>query len=679
MTPGPDEPALELPGLVRDKVAEGRAKAAATRRRKAAEAAITDIDPVARVVLELPLVHLDREFDYAVPVGMAEGAVPGARVKVRFGGQDVDGFVLARAAASEHDGRLMPLRRLVSPEPVLTPQIAALSRAVAERYAGSSADVRRLAVPARHATAEKAEPLPAVPPPADLGESADAAWADYPAAAAYLDHLREGGAPRAVWGVGPGEDWPRLIAELVAATLAAGRGSIVCLPDRRDVARVDAALTTVLGEGQHVVLQAEAGPAARYRDFLAVSRGSRRVVVGTRSAGWAPVRDLGLVVIWDDGDDLHAEPRAPYPHLRDVLLLRSEQEGAAALVASFARSVEADQLLRSGWARELALPRETLRERVLVGIPGATDRARARDPHAARIPTEVHDAIRWGLERGPVLVQTPRAGYAVRLACERCRTPARCAACAGPLELTGPTSPPHCRWCATDAVDWSCPACGAGGLRAPVLGDLRTADELGRAFPRFPVLTSSGDRVRDTVGAQPRIVVATPGAEPVADEGYAVVVLLDTWWALGRDSLRSAEEALRRWANAVGLVRPGGRAMVVGDPTHPALQAMVRWDPAGFAAREADERREARLPPAARLATITGEPGAVDDVTTLLALPDAADLLGPVRLSDDEERVIVRVPRAQGAALAHALREVQRVRSARKLDPVRIRLDPWEI
>lgn len=679
MTPGPDEPALELPGLVRNKVAEGRAKAAATRRRKAAEAQITDVDPVARVVLEIPLVHLDREFDYAVPAGMADGAVPGARVKVRFGGQDVDGFILARAAASDHDGRLMPLKRLVSAEPVLTPQIAALSRAVAERYAGSSADVRRLAVPARHATVEQEEPMAAVPPRPGLGDSADRAWAAYPDAGAYLDHVREGGAPRAVWGVGPGEDWPRLLAEMAAATLAAGRGSLICLPDKRDVTRVDAALTEVLGPDQHVVLQAESGPAARYRDFLAVSRGARRVVVGTRSAAWSPVRDLGLVAIWDDGDELHAEPRAPYPHIRDVLLVRSELEGAAALVAGFARSVEADHLVRSGWARDLSLPREVLRERVLVGIPGATDRARARDPHAARIPTEVHDAIRWGLERGPVLVQTPRAGYAVRLACERCRTPARCAACAGPLELAGPTAPPHCRWCATDAIDWACPECGSGGLRAPMLGDLRTADELGRAFPRFPVSTSSGDRVRDMVGPQPRIVVATPGAEPVAEEGFAVVVLLDTWWSLGRDSLRSAEEALRRWANAVGLVSPGGRAMVVGDPTHPALQALVRWDPAGFAEREAAERREARLPPAARLATITGDPGAVDDVTTLLTLPESADLLGPVAVSDDEERLIVRVPRGQGAALARALREVQRVRAARKLDPVRIRVDPWEI
>ena len=681
MTPTPDEPALELPGLVRDRVKEGRAKAAATRARKAAGAAIAEVDPVARVVLDVPLAHLDRTFDYAVPTAMADGARPGTRVKVRFAGQEADGFVVARAAASEHDGTLAPLRRLVSPEPVLSPAVAALCRRVAERYAGVSADVRRLAVPPRHATTER-EPTPPEPPLTHDPAAPDRAWAAYPAAAPVLAHLREGHVPRGVWGAAPGDDWPTLLAELAAAALDAGRGSILCVPDHRDVARVDAALSAVLGEGHHVALHADPGPARRYREFLAVSRGRRRIVVGTRSAAFAPVRDLGLVVVWDDGDDLHAEPRAPYPHAREVLLLRAEHEHTAALIGGFGRTVEAHQLLRTGWAHEIALPRATVRERALIAVSGASDAVLHRDPSGggARVPREAHDALRWGLERGPVLVQTPRAGYVLRLACERCRTPARCDACAGPLELTGPTTPPRCRWCATEAPGWTCGECGAHGLRAPVVGDARTADELGRSFPKVPVLSSSGEKIRARVPGEPRIVVSTPGAEPVAEGGYAVVVLLDTWWALGRDSLRAAEEALRRWANAVGLLGAGGRALAVGDPALPALQALVRWDADGFAAREADERREARLPPAARIATLTGAPGALDDVLTLLALPEPAEVLGPVPTRDDDvERVVVRVPRTQGAELARALGEVQRLRSARKLEPVRIQVDPPEI
>jgi primosomal protein N' (replication factor Y) len=193
------------------------------------------------------------------------------------------------------------------------------------------------------------------------------------------------------------------------------------------------------------------------------------------------------------------------------------------------------------------------------------------------------------------------------------------------------------------------------------------------------VRASSGDHVLAEVDDRSAIVVATPGAEPVAASGYAAVVLLDTWLLLGRTDLRTEEEALRRWSNAVGLIRPGGTAIAVGDPVHPALQALVRWDMAGFAARETSQRQEAHLPPASRLATISGEPGAVDDALTLLAAPPTAEVLGPVELGEDQSRVVIRVPRAQGRALSRALGELQRVRSSRKLDAVRIQVDPQNL
>ena len=312
-----------------------------------------------------------------------------------------------------------------------------------------------------------------------------------------------------------------------------------------------------------------------------------------------------------------------------------------------------------------------LRDRVTVTVAESGDRE-----HGARLPRAAYDAIRAGLAEGPVLVQTPRSGYAPSLACERCRTPARCDRCTGPLQLAGAADPPSCRWCGDPAPDWACGECGHRGLRAPVVGESRTAEELGRTFPGVPVLTSGGAHVRADVPASPAMVVATPGAEPVADgSGYAAVVLLDTWLPLGRADLRAEEEALRRWLNTAGLARPGARVVAVGEPDHPALQALVRWDPAGFAEREAAERAEAHLPPSSRLATISGDPGAVDDAITLLDLPDGAEVLGPVP-AGDQSRVVIRVPRAAGAALSRALGEVQRVRSARKLDAVRVQVDP---
>src|SRR4051812_42027264 len=301
---------------------------------------------------------------------MADTAVPGARVKVRFAGKDLDGYVTGRAAESDHTGALTPLRRVVSPEPVLLPAVAETAGLLAERYAGTRADLLRLAVPPRHAATEKQPSPPEEPVTVDTTAAA-ADWERYAAADAFLGHLGDGGSPRAVWSAVPGDDWPGLLAAAAAVTLAGGRGTVLVAPDLRDVARLDAALTARLGSGHHVLLTAGAGPARRYREYLAVSRGTRRIVVGTRAAAFAPVHDLGLVAIWDDGDDLHAEPRAPYPHAREVLLTRAQVEHAAALVGGFARSVEAEQLLATGWAHELVAPREALRAAVTVSVAGA--------------------------------------------------------------------------------------------------------------------------------------------------------------------------------------------------------------------------------------------------------------------------------------------------------------------
>lgn len=663
-----------LPGL-RASVAEAKTKVSATDRRKAKEQAPAEVDPVARVLVDVPLAHLDRPFDYLVPAAMADSARPGVRVKVRFAGQDVDGYVVERAAASDHAGQLSPLRRVVSAEPVLTEAVATLSAEIADRYAGARADVLRLAVPPRHATTEK-EPTPEAAPPlvADL-PAALAAWQGHEPAASFLTHLAGGGSPRAVWQALPGGDWPLMLAHVAALTAAAGKAVVICVPDHRDVDRVSASLEAVVGPDQVAVLTADLGPARRYAAFLSVARGERRIVLGTRSAAFAPVADLGLVVIWDDGDDLHAEPRAPYPHTREVLLTRAEQEGAAVLVGGHARTVEAEYLVRTGWAHTLAPSRALVREAVRVDLVATDEQAKG-----ARVPGPALHLVRRALEHGPVLVQTPRSGYLAHLACERCRTPARCSACRGPLRIAGPAAPPTCAWCGVVDHTWACGECGHRGLRAPVIGRDRTAEEMGRMFPGHTVRSSGGDRVLAAVGASADVVVATPGAEPVARRGYEAVLLLDTWMALGRNDLRTDEEALRRWFNAAGLVRPGGRVIAVGDPGLPLLQALVRWDPVGAAGRELEERASAHLPPAVRMASVTGAPQAVTEAMALLVLPDVAEILGPVpvvsRDQVEEVRAVIRVPRQFGAALSRALGEMQRARSARRLAAVRVQIDP---
>lgn len=635
--------------------------------------------PVARVAVDVPLAHLDRPFDYLVPEAMHETAVVGSRVVVRFAGQQVAGFVLERRAESEHEGRLGLLGRAVSGEVVLRPDVARLVRTIADRYAGTFADVVRLAVPPRHATTEKRAPqAPAEPveAPAD-----PAGWAAYDGGAEFVRVLAAGESPRLAWSALPGSERGHDIAVAVAATVSSGRGAIVCVPDVGDVARVGAAFTEVLGPGRHVELTAALGPSARYRAFLRLSRGQVQVAVGTRAAAFAPVHDLGLVAIWDDADDLHAEPRAPYPHAREVLLARAHDRRCALLIGGHARSTDTQRLVESGWCRDLS-PSLTARRSTWarVAISGSDDRAAAADQSGgrARLPHEAFSLIRSALDVGPVLVQVPRLGYRASLACQRCREPARCDQCGGPVVQRASDRRPACGWCARDASSWQCAECGGSHLRTVVVGDARTAEELGRAFPQVPVVTSSGEHVRAEVSGEPAIVVATPGAEPVAGDGYTGAVLMDCGLMLSRPDLRVAEESLRRWLNASALVRPareGGRVLAIGDASLPVLQALVRIDPVGFARRELADRQEAHLPPTVTLVAIEGP---IDELMPLLdrSWPDPTELLGPAETEGEAARLIVRTPRHLGAALAAALRELQASRSARKLPHLRIDVDP---
>ncbi|HSF97798.1 MAG TPA: primosome assembly protein PriA [Ornithinibacter sp.] len=661
----------------------------------------TAVLPVALVQVDTGLAHLDRAFEYTVPTSMGDTAKPGVRVKVRFAGQDLSGFVLDRRADAEHLGRLSPIRRVVSPEPVLTTAVLAAARAVADRYAGSLGDVLRLAVPPRHAAAEKAL---ALEPPArgELPDRMQGAWLAYPAGPAFLGHVTAGGAPTASLLAVPAteveRDWPMLLAQAARAAVEGGRGAVLVVPDHRDVVRVEAALAQSLGPGRHTRLTADQGPQARYTAYLKALRGHAQVVVGTRAAAFAPVHDLGLVAWWDDGDDLLDEPRAPYPHVREVLLARAAHEGAAALSAGFSRSVAIADHVTRGVLTPVEAPRAVLRAAVpTVRVAGEGHDA-DRDPAVAvaHLPTLAWRTAKEALAVGPVLVQVPRRGYLPSLSCHDCRRPARCTACAGPLALAGPQGPTSCRWCGRVETAFACPVCGAHRLRSSVVGARRTAEELGRAFPGVPVERSGAGTVLDVVRAGPRLVVSTPGAEPVAPGGYAAALLLDAWALLDRPTLLAGEESLRRWLAAAALVRPaseGGRVVLAGAPTDvsvPAVEALVRWDPAWFADRELTERRELSLPPSARLATLTGPHAVLERSLTELALPASAAVLGPLphagavaraveptTAQPERWRLIITVPRPDGPELTRELAALRARSTARKdPEPVTVRVDP---
>lgn len=658
-----------------------------------------DPRPVAAVVVDTPLAHLDRVFEYAVPQELRADAVPGSRVRVRFAGRDLDGYVVERRAEAQHAGDLAPLRRVVSPEGVLTPEILTLARAVADRYAGTLSDVLRLAIPRRHAHAERrlaleAPPLEPLAPP-DAGP-----WTAYPAGAALLRRIAAGQAPAASWLAlptrDPEQDWPRALAVAAGTALAAGRGAVLVVPDHRDVERLDRELLAVLGPGRHVRLTADQGPQARYTAWLKVLRGHVRVVIGTRAAAFAPVHDLGLVAWWDDGDDLLAEPRSPYPHTGVVLGLRARQVGAALLVGGFTRSLRTQVEVEAGRLVSVeADDADVRRAAPRVGVAGeGSDEERDGAAARAHLPSRAWRVAKDALHDGPVLVQVPRRGYVPSLTCGECRTPVRCERCHGPMALGSAGGSPSCRWCGSSmgTTGFTCHHCGSHRLRSAVVGARRTAEEIGRAFPGVAVHTSGSGEVLASVGPEPAVVISTPGAEPVAEGGYTAVLLLDAWASLDLPVLDAPLESLRRWAAAAALVREGRAVVLSGVPEGvvlPPVEALVRWDPAWLAERELAERRELGLPPAVRMAQLVGARRAVAESLAQLDLPEAAQVLGPMPLGtarrsgpDDnaaDTHALVRIGPGDTIALTRALMALRAFRSARKeKDVVSVRVDPTD-
>jgi primosomal protein N' (replication factor Y) len=662
-----------------------------------------EVEPIARVLPMLSVPHLDREFDYLVSAEQSDDAQPGVRVRVRFHGRLVDGFVLERRNDTDHVGKLGWLDRVVSPEPVLTAEIRRLVDAVAARYAGTRPDVLRLAVPARHARVER-EPTAAPSGPVLPGPVDPSKWELYGRGGQFLAALVESRAARGVWQALPGELWAERFAEAAAQTVRAGRAVLAIVPDQRDLDTLWQAATARIDENSVVALSAGLGPAARYRRWLAALRGTARLVIGTRSAVFTPLNDLGLVMVWADADDSLAEPRAPYPHAREVAMLRAHQARCAALIGGYARTAEAHALVRSGWAHDIVATRPVVRARTprVVALDD-TGYADERDPAArtARIPSIALRAARASLEAdAPVLVQVPRRGYIPSLACGRCRAIARCRHCTGPLSLQesgghGPAIGVACRWCGRAEPTLRCTRCGSDAVRAVVVGARRTAEELGRAFTGTPVITSAGDAIVAEVADRPALVVATPGAEPRAAGGYGAALLLDTWALLGRQDLRAAEGALWRWMTAAALVRArgdGGVVTVIAESSIPTVQSLIRWDPVGHAEADLTARAEVGLPPSVHMAAIDGAAHAVAALLDEARLPDGAEQLGPVDLPPGARRpaatppgvpvtrMLVRVPREQGLALAASLRRGVGVLSARQThDPVRVQIDPLQI
>lgn len=650
---------------------------------------------IARVLLDSPLPQLDRLFDYAIPDDLAPTAREGVRVRVplRAAGRIVDGYIVELSDEPSADRPLSAVDAVVSPVPVLPRRLYDLARKVADRSAGSASDVLRLVVPRRMVRAEKAwqsaDRASAPPLGADTVERAAHTLREFPA----LEEALAAGTRAAITaptGRAPTPQtpsgWVQMLAASAISLLARDRSSILVVPDHRDLDQLEQGLIA-LGVADAVVRTdaAQSAP-ARYAAYLRLLEPVPSIVIGNRSAVYAPVHDLGLIALWDDGDPLLREPLSPGVHARDAALVRQEQEHSALLFAGYTRSTDVQRLVDIGWVTEITARRPTSPRVVLTPL-------REGETGAARIPSAAFTAARDAVRTGPVLIQVARPGYAPVLACADCRRPARCRSCGGPLHAAARGATPVCAACGRRADAWTCATCAGTRLILVGSGSRRTAEELGRAFPGIRVIVSDSEHQVHDVPAAPALVVATRGAEPFVPGGYRAVLLLDGERMLLAEDLRIAEHCLRWWSNAAALAAPGAPVHLVGVAG--ALgRALATWTQPAFARAELAERAELRMPPAVRVAALEGTRASVEAALAALRedLPRlrAADILGPVPVQTETPhengvRALVRFDYHDGADVARSLRAAvvadalrgrrSRTRGGAARATLRIRLD----
>lgn len=605
------------------------------------------------MLIDSPLPQLDRLFDYLIPDEFKD--VPtGVRVKVplRTAGRVVDGYIVELGEEMDAARTLATIESVVSLVPVLPDRLYRLARHAADRAAGSASGILRLAIPKRQVRVEKSWCAPGSQPALtqEAVQRAEEAVAAYEGLVSVLSDSGRAAVEAIPVQRGDHPQWAVLLASSAVLQLAAGRSSVLVVPDYRDQEILLASLATMLPDEAVVRHDARQSNPDRYRAFLRTLSDVPCVVVGNRSAVYSPVK-AGLVAIWDDGDPLLAEPLTPYVHARDAALIRQEQERSALVLVAHTRSTDAERLVQHGWLQNVTAVRRVI-PRVRLSTP---DELAQPDQ---RVPSSAFAAARAAAADGPVLIQVARPGFSPTLVCASCRSPARCAHCGGPLNVRRRGAVPVCGWCGRSANAWRCARCDSVQVRLASSGTERTADELGRAFPGVRVIVSDGAHPVQHVDAKPTLVVATRGAEPLAVGGYRAVILLDGARMLQAPDLRIGESALRWWANAAALAAPAAPIHLVGVDG-PVARALATWSPAAYARTELEARFPLRMPPAARVAQIEGAPASVR--TALDALTKAGIerdwILGPLPVGDDGRvRALVRFSYASGQSVAAILR-----------------------
>lgn len=605
--------------------------------------AIATVLPVARLWVDNSLSHLDGTYDYLVPQRLDTAVRAGVRVGVNFAGREVEGLVLERVAATSFAGLKM-ISNVLSPVVVVPPQLISLIKIACERWLAHPYDIVRSAIPPRVASVDKKAPVIEV---VSAMKSARAQENSY-------IHIQ------------PNENAMAKMAEFAKAKLNLG-SVLLIVPEERELRR----LSDLLGDAA-IVLSASLSRTDRYQNYLVAIGGSKKLVIGTRSAIFASPSDLRTLIVFREISESLYEPRTPGWNVRDLSLMRSANEGLDLYFAGYSPSSEIGKLIE-----EEKIKFVSKRRRLKVTNQPSVN--------GELLPGRIFTSIRTALKNGPVLFLVPRKGYASSLMCKKCRNIALCE-CGGKLSKSGVNEPPSCVHCGVKANLKKCKWCGADSLVLLGRGAERHAEEIGRAFPGYPVFYSNAQKPIESQDGQPAIVISTTGMVPRVANGYSAVILLEGDSFFSFADLRAQERARESFFEAASHVSTKGEIVTVIDSTHPITSALTQWNPATMAARELSDRKEVGLPPFTRAVLLETESKDATGIITGIRkavfdqrLPSSVIALGPSQSSGDLSRILLTCEISESDAFLKFLHEFLRHRAITKKSKIFLRVDPYAL
>ena len=601
--------------------------------------------PYARVRVDTGVFHLDQLYDYQIPEKLSEFIQVGIRVQLPFGGRETEGIVVERVAAPERAGELKSITKVLSVVPIATSPSLDLIDSVADHFACNPWDVIRSAIPPRVASVDKN-----FDSDGSHQHNRGKFVAEFQTLAPYIEAHDQ-------------------LVNLVLKNYESGSVLIIA-PDEKDVDRIIESLSS--HDVQVLKLTAAMPREERYRNYLQAMHGAKSIVVGTRSATFAPVNKLSTIIVHKESSLDHYEIRSPGWNSRSVALIRSKSESVKLILTGFSPSIEVSQLIEE---REV----KYVNSKEIVNVKAFTP------SEGALLPGRIFSEIKKALSVGPVLFIAPRKGYGNALLCGHCRNVAMCE-CGGRLSVAAKTKAPSCVHCGKVFQGWKCSFCNRDKQYLAGRGIDRAAEEISRAFPKFPVVISAGDVIKDRIEHKPALVLATSGAQPQVEGGYAAVVILDGMRFFSHTDLRTQERARELFFETSSLISPSGTVLLVIDDTHPIVSAIARWNVAPLLKRELSERAELQLPPTVFSVVLVMDQSIgiqiVNGLKKALAdgrIPQSSNIYGPTEISKGQVKIVVHADKSDAKALTDVVHELQRRRSIAKKELFTLRVEPYSL